>query len=206
VNDPLRYNDPTGHGPIGDALFNQDTYTSSYRLLTMPDSRGWRAVEVPVALGGIVVATADNVLNAMSLGSKGALEGGLKAGVKVGLEKLEKVEGEKAGAKIVKGAMEGVEKETEKGTSGASKIDRAAFRTERETFWKTEAKNNPGNYSSENLERMKQGKAPIGPDGHPMELHHVDRTPEGGTKPMSRTEHRLGENYQKNHPPIKKNE
>ena len=47
---------------------------------------------------------------------------------------------------------------------------------------------------------MEKGRPPIGTDGHPMELHHVDRTPEGGVKPMSRTEHRLGENYQKNHP------
>jgi hypothetical protein len=47
---------------------------------------------------------------------------------------------------------------------------------------------------------MEKGHAPTGPDGHPMELHHVDRTPEGGVKSMSRTDHRLGENYKKNHP------
>jgi hypothetical protein len=47
---------------------------------------------------------------------------------------------------------------------------------------------------------MQDGGAPKGPDAHPMELHHVDRTPQGGVKPMSRTEHRLGENFKKNHP------
>jgi hypothetical protein len=41
----------------------------------------------------------------------------------------------------------------------------------------------------------------IGPDGYPMELHHVDQTPNGGIQPLSRTDHRLGPNYKKNHPP-----
>jgi hypothetical protein len=47
---------------------------------------------------------------------------------------------------------------------------------------------------------MEKGKAPIGPDGHPMELHHKDRTMQGGLQAMSRTEHRLGKNFKKNHP------
>jgi hypothetical protein len=33
----------------------------------------------------------------------------------------------------------------------------------------------------------------MGPDGYPMELHHRDRTPDGGLIPMTRTDHRLGE-------------
>ncbi len=110
LNDPLRYTDPDGHGAIGDALFSQETYTSSYQLLTMHDSAGWRAVEIPVAIGGMAIATADTALNFASLGGKGALEGGLKAGAKVGLEKLGTVEGEKAGAKVVKGGIEAVNK------------------------------------------------------------------------------------------------
>lgn len=81
-----------------------------------------------------------------------------------------------------------------------SQIDRAAFRAEREAFWKAEAKNNPGKYSGNDLAKMKQGRAPIGPDGYPIELHHIDQTPDGGLEPMSRTDHRLGENYKKNHP------
>jgi hypothetical protein len=62
------------------------------------------------------------------------------------------------------------------GPKAASKIDRAAFRAEREAFWKAEAKSSPQKYSAENLARMKKGQAPLGPDGHPMELHHVDRS------------------------------
>jgi RHS repeat-associated protein len=82
----------------------------------------------------------------------------------------------------------------------ASKINRNAFRTAREAFWMAEAESNPVKYSAADLMKMKQGRPPTGPDGYPIELHHVDRTPEGGVTPMSRTDHRLGNNYKKNHP------
>jgi RHS repeat-associated protein len=87
------------------------------------------------------------------------------------------------------------------GTREASKIDRSKFKTIRENFWKAEAKNNPSKYSPEDLKNMQNGKPPKGSDGHPMELHHTDRTPDGPLQPMTRTDHRLGENYKKNHPP-----
>ena len=35
---------------------------------------------------------------------------------------------------------------------------------------------------------------------YPIELHHVDRTPDSDLNPLSRTDHRLGDNYKKNHP------
>jgi len=53
---------------------------------------------------------------------------------------------------------------------------------------------------------MRNGRAPIGEDGHPMELHHLRPLSRGGTndfrnlRPMTRTDHRLGENYGLNHP------
>ena len=53
---------------------------------------------------------------------------------------------------------------------------------------------------------MSEGKAPIGPDGHPMELHHIKELSQGGTNelenlvPMTRTEHRLDGNLSENHP------
>lgn len=81
-----------------------------------------------------------------------------------------------------------------------STINRSAFRAEREGFWKNEAANNSTAYGPGDLARMNKGRPPIGPDGHPMELHHVDRTPDGGLTPLSRTDYRLGENYKKNHP------
>jgi RHS repeat-associated protein len=43
------------------------------------------------------------------------------------------------------------------------------------------------------------GKAPKGDDGHPMELHHEGQGPKGPVKEMTRTEHRLGDNFKKNH-------
>ena len=47
---------------------------------------------------------------------------------------------------------------------------------------------------------MEQGKSPIGKDGKPVELHHEGQKPTGNVKEMTRTEHRLGNNYKKNHP------
>ncbi len=73
-------------------------------------------------------------------------------------------------------------------------------------YWKSEAEKNPTRYTPENLERMRQGKAPLGPDGRPIELHHKKPLSEGGTndfdnlEPMQRSDHREGDNYRKNHP------
>jgi RHS repeat-associated protein len=83
---------------------------------------------------------------------------------------------------------------------------RAEFNSMKPQIWREEARANAGAYSAENLARMQQGKAPIGSDGHPMELHHTKPLAEGGTNALSniekltRTDHRLGENYKKNHP------
>jgi len=52
----------------------------------------------------------------------------------------------------------------------------------------------------ENVERMKQGKPPIGEDGHPVELHHQNQDPNGKLVPLTRTDHRSKGNYKKNHP------
>jgi hypothetical protein len=87
--------------------------------------------------------------------------------------------------------------------SGKSQIDRKEFRRDREAFWREEARKSSGDYTPENLRRMQDGKPPIGSDGFPMELHHVEGTPTGGLKPMTRTDHRLGNNYQQNHPWLK---
>jgi RHS repeat-associated protein len=87
-----------------------------------------------------------------------------------------------------------------KATKATSKIDRAAFRQERANYWKNEAEANPGRYNADDLAKMRQGKAPKGSDGHSMELHHADGTPQGEIEPMTQTDHRRGENYLKNHP------
>jgi RHS repeat-associated protein len=80
-----------------------------------------------------------------------------------------------------------------------SRIDRAEFRKVREAYWKKEAATNPSKYSPSDLARMRQGKAAMGSDGHPMELHHKDGDPDGELVPMTRTDHRLGDSYKKNH-------
>ena len=72
--------------------------------------------------------------------------------------------------------------------------------------WKEEAAAHPERYTADQLSRMRKGQAPIGSDGHPMEIHHNTPLAEGGSNRfdnfdfMTRTEHRLGENYKKNHP------
>jgi RHS repeat-associated protein len=205
-NNPLRYTDPSGHTwvlfdkqawsalpgwfvndvLIGDTSVRQEP--SSYQslmansgtpLLTpLTDAKGNKLGNPASAVGAAVIS---------GLGQAAAMA------TPMGEEKA-------LGAAAKEG--EGILKATGKEAANASKIDRAAFRGEREAFWKAEAKNNSGKYSPENLERMKQGKAPIGSDGYSTELHHVDRTPEGGVQPMTRTEHRLGDNYKKNHPPV----
>jgi RHS repeat-associated protein len=86
-----------------------------------------------------------------------------------------------------------------------SKIDRSAFKSERSQYWKAEAQNNAASYSATNVARMKKGKAPIGADGHPMELHHKGGTQNGGLQSMTRTEHRLGDKYLENHPWLRTN-
>ena len=51
----------------------------------------------------------------------------------------------------------------------------------------------------ENIEKMDKGKAPTGNDGHPVEVHHDGQQAEGELKAMTRTDHRLGDNFKKNH-------
>lgn len=206
VNNPLRYTDPSGKTPllfdkeawealpgwfggliIGDTSVHQDP--SSYQSLMAQNG-------TPL-LTGLTDANGNKLGNPATAVIKAGGGALLQAGMMmtpIGDERI--VAGAaKEGATLLKTA--------EKEAANASKIDRTAFRAERETFWKTEAKNNSGKYSPENLERMKEGKPPIGSDGYPVELHHVDRTPEGGVQPMTRTDHRLGDNYKKNHPSVK---
>ena len=53
---------------------------------------------------------------------------------------------------------------------------------------------------------MREGKAPIGTDGFPTEIHHKTPLAEGGKnnednfQMMTQAEHRRGDNYKKNHP------
>jgi len=54
--------------------------------------------------------------------------------------------------------------------------------------------------TQENLDKIKDGKAPTGTDGHPVELHHDGQKADSPLKPMTRTDHRLGGNFKKNHP------
>jgi len=98
-------------------------------------------------------------------------------------------------------------------TGAPSRITGSALATARKEFdaakpvaWMREAATNAPKYTAEQLARMKQGLAPIGPDGFPMEIHHRAPLAEGGANLfenfefLSRTDHRLGRNYKLNHP------
>jgi len=57
----------------------------------------------------------------------------------------------------------------------------------------------PYENSADNQGRMSQGKAPIGKDGNPVELHHEGQSSEAELREVTQTEHRGGDNFQKNH-------
>jgi hypothetical protein len=73
-------------------------------------------------------------------------------------------------------------------------------------YWKEKARSNPAGYSPDDLAKMRRGKPPMGSDGHPMELHHNQSLENMGSndfsnlREMTRTDHRLGDNYRLNHP------
>ncbi len=49
-----------------------------------------------------------------------------------------------------------------------------------------------------------RGNAPISKkDGKPIEIHHDEQSPNGPFYEKTRTDHRLGRNYKKNHPHYK---
>lgn len=47
---------------------------------------------------------------------------------------------------------------------------------------------------------MEEGKAPIGTDKKPVELHHPGQEPNAPVREMTRTEHRGKGNFKENHP------
>jgi hypothetical protein len=64
----------------------------------------------------------------------------------------------------------------------------------------TSSSGKPYESTPENQDRMQQGKAQVGKDGKPVELHHEGQQTNGQTREMTQTEHRGGENFKKNHP------
>lgn len=52
--------------------------------------------------------------------------------------------------------------------------------------------------TAENLEKMRNGRAPIGIDGHPVELHHIKQEKDGIIIELTKKEHR-GDHYEALH-------
>ncbi len=202
-NNPVQHVDPTGHGWLS-AIYKAGKAGVKWIFKGADKVEEAASVVEDVSiLVGSESTFGARVLSAISLGSEylpvsiGDVKDGyrwLRGSDRAADAAATARSSERAAAAVAEDVRDNIK------AREPSKIDRAAFRKEREQYWKAEAQQNGGNYGPEDLTKLQKGRAPTGPDGHPMELHHVDRTPEGGLQPMSRTDHRLGENYKKNHP------
>jgi RHS repeat-associated protein len=85
---------------------------------------------------------------------------------------------------------------------------RREFEAMKPKAWIHEAARHPKKYTPEQLARMTKGRAPVGNDGFPMEIHHKQPLTNGGANSfdnfefLTRTEHRLGEKFKENHPDL----
>ncbi|HEY3281081.1 MAG TPA: polymorphic toxin-type HINT domain-containing protein [Armatimonadota bacterium] len=76
-------------------------------------------------------------------------------------------------------------------------------------YWKWISKQ-PGPWTDEEIALMRQGMPPTGPDGFPLEVHHLEPLANGGTNDFSnltinsRTNHRIGPNLRLNHPRLRR--
>ncbi|MCY3772042.1 MAG: hypothetical protein OXG98_08485 [Gemmatimonadetes bacterium] len=204
ANNPLKYVDPDGRivfpailGLLYTASEVASTGYDVYNLYeTLQDPKSTKG-DVGMAVVGLGLGTAlPGPGSAYARGAKSLLK---KAGDYV----KKAFPGGKGNVKGLESPFKG---NNSRITGNDLKSMRMEFNRMRPEFWKNEAKVNPRKYSQENLDRMSQGKAPIGSDGNPMELHHRIPLAEGGKntfenlQPMTRTDHRMGGNYKANHP------
>jgi len=204
---PLRFTDPSGRNPIVIGMLIGALVDLGIELWEHRNEKcwnfNWRRLGTSVLTGG-ALGWAGGFLGggaaAAEAGGGAAAEAGGAAGVADGGTAAARARaGDAAVGAGDAGAVEGGI-DAAGATKAGSQIDRGAFAGERQAYWQREATSNPDAYSEGDLARMQAGKPPIGSDGYPTELHHVDGTPEGDLQPMTRTDHRLGDNYKANHP------
>ena len=76
----------------------------------------------------------------------------------------------------------------------------------KQEYWKNELATNPDGWSTANKSLIANGRAPYGIDGNSMEVHHIWPLYMGGDNSfenlvhLTRTDHRIGENFKNNHP------
>lgn len=175
TNNPLRYVDPDGHdfGDFVDGVVNAVKSNITLGLGRQEAHNGDFAAGQVV--GDAVSVLGGAVETAFGLGTTGTGVAACATGV-----------GCAAGAPAVVAGAGIAAHGTTTATIGLVHLTEAAS----------------GNYdlNPQNAELTGQGKAPIGKDGHKVELHHQNQSPKGPVKEMTRTDHRGKGNYNKNHP------
>ncbi len=204
LNNPVKYNDPTGHYSVLGDFFSGFVLEAASNLLWFDrpyqEIVGARSTESSASLAGRVVADVASIV----LGAEGMVAGG---GLAVGGTGLSCVGTACALAPvaIAGGAAIGIEGAglgvsgainlgsniallSKKKSEGGSRwktgdpIDKPtsngdpSWSTVRRRYWQNAAENAlDGEYSSENIDRMKQGFPPLDDEfGVPMELHHLN--------------------------------
>jgi len=199
-NDPVNWNDPWGLDALLDQIENGKGPVYGYQIASdlynpapPPTSE-----EIHEALNNTslipCLSTASDIINAGKYFSEGNKKGAALYVAGVALP-------------FVSGPMLRVgERGVMRITSDALAKARQAFEKIKPNAWMAEAARNSEKYTVEQLARIKNGLAPIGRDGFPMEIHHRTPLSEGGANTMdnfdfkTRTDHRLGPNYKENHP------
>jgi RHS repeat-associated protein len=181
LNNSLRYLDPDGREP-DPAGFRTDHLAATGTPLTDAEALAMTEKFAGMVVDGAIDAVAGVAMDLYELG-KSAAEGDLKG---VGLSMAALV-------------VPGLGARTLKNFSPKVKAD--GIGVGHDIPVNTKDLTSPKKYetSNANLERMKEGKAPLDGDGTPVELHHDGQKPDSKLVEMSRDEHRGAGNFKKNH-------
>ena len=183
-NNPLRYVDPDGEDWKDFGLGVVNSFGSDNLFGAGRASGGNSDFRLGQAVGDAVATVQGTVETIIGMG--GEVGGGLLSATGVGAL---------LGVPAIAVSTVAVVQGSSAAVLGAKNLGNAAFADNAQ-----QSSGQPYEGSPQNQERMSKGKAPVGKDGKPVELHHEGQTTEGNLKEMTQTEHRGGENFKNNHP------